>query len=54
MKKQYEAPEAEQILFISQQKLAFSFDDLLDTGNPMQTPGDSTTISGGDILVPLP
>lgn len=53
MKKVYEAPEANIMLFVAQQDLAFSFDHLEDLTNPVQKPGNATVISDGDILVPL-
>lgn len=53
MKKYYESPEAKAMIFVSQQDLAFNFDDLEDLLQNPQTPGDATIISKEDILIPL-
>lgn len=53
MKKNYEAPEAKAMLFVSKQSVAFSFDELEDVLQNPQQPGKPTDISKEDVLVPL-
>lgn len=53
MKKYYESPEVKATLFVSQQALAFSFDELENVLQNPEKAGTPTTISKEDVMVPL-